>query len=154
MARPAFDGTGETMSCLWLRLDKYARPKLLAEVFTLGTVFWYAGSVLRYCDIGRGAWSRRDCLGTFLLTGFLSAILPVTSIAEEPGRSVDFDRDIRPILSDKCFTCHGPDEQKRVSGLRLDLQENAFATRDGKAAIVPGDIAASLLHQRITSDDD
>ena len=154
MARPAFDGTGETMSCLWLRLDKYARPKLLAEVFTLGAVFWYAGSVLRYCDIGRGAWSMRDCLGTFLLTGFLSAILPVTSIAEEPGRSVDFDRDIRPILSDKCFTCHGPDEQKRVSGLRLDLQENAFATRDGKAAIVPGDIAASLLHQRITSDDD
>ncbi len=77
----------------------------------------------------------------------------VATGAEEPVRPVDFDRDIRPILSDKCFTCHGPDEQQRASGLRLDVRESAFAARDGKMAIVPNDLNASLLHQRITSTD-
>ncbi len=77
----------------------------------------------------------------------------VATGAEEPVRPVDFDRDIRPILSDKCFTCHGPDEQQRASGLRLDVRESAFAARDGKTAIVPNDLNASVLHQRVTSTD-
>ena len=77
----------------------------------------------------------------------------IAMAAEEPARPVDFDRDIRPILSDKCFTCHGPDEQKRAGELRLDVRESAFAARDGKTAIVPNDLNASVLHHRITSTD-
>jgi len=77
----------------------------------------------------------------------------VLTIAQDPVRQIDFSRDIRPILSDKCFTCHGPDENKRASELRLDVKDSAFGVRDGQTAIVPGDIAGSLLHQRITSTD-
>jgi len=73
--------------------------------------------------------------------------------ALEDFRRIDFNRDIRPILSDNCFTCHGPDEQQRVNDLRLDRSAEALADRDGHRAIVPGDIAASLLHQRISSSD-
>ncbi len=71
----------------------------------------------------------------------------------EQGGSVNFNRDIRPILSDHCFTCHGPDEQQRVGDLRLDRRDVAFAEHDGQRAIVPGDLAASMLVQRITSTD-
>ena len=90
---------------------------------------------------------------TFSLTACLSTFCMVATGTEEPVRPIDFDRDIRPILSDKCFTCHGPDEQQRASGLRLDVRESAFTARDGKSAIVPNDLNASVLHQRINSTD-
>jgi len=73
--------------------------------------------------------------------------------AFEDHRRIDFNRDVRPILSDNCFTCHGPDEQQRVNDLRLDRSEDMFADRNGHRVIVPGDVAGSLLHQRITSPD-
>ena len=69
---------------------------------------------------------------------------------EEP---VSFDREIRPILSDLCFTCHGPDEQQRDSGLRLDQREGLFSVRDGRPVVATGDPAGSLLMQRILSED-
>jgi hypothetical protein len=69
---------------------------------------------------------------------------------------VAFTRDIRPLLSDKCFACHGPDIQKVKGGLRLDLRESALRpAKSGRSAIVPGDPSASGLVQRIeTSDED
>jgi uncharacterized membrane protein len=71
----------------------------------------------------------------------------------KPAR-LDFNRDIRPILSDHCYTCHGPDEGRRKAGLRLDVQEDAFRLlKSGKRALVPGDVPASTLVERITTTD-
>jgi len=70
--------------------------------------------------------------------------------AENP---ISYNRDIRPILADKCFACHGFDEKKREAGLRLDTAEGATFKRDGKSAISPGDLAASLLWERVHATD-
>ncbi len=66
---------------------------------------------------------------------------------------LEFNRDIRPILSGKCFACHGFDAKKREAELRLDTMEGATAEHDGVRAIVPGDIAKSELWSRINSED-
>src|SRR5216117_1991068 len=69
-------------------------------------------------------------------------------------KDLDFNRDIRPILSDHCYACHGPDENKRKAGLRLDRPEEALITlKSGNRAIVPGDVEKSTLVQRLTSRD-
>ncbi len=86
----------------------------------------------------------------------LIAVLFVTTAANANER-IDFNRDIKPILSDKCYACHGPDAGQRQgggeSGLRFDTKEGAFADLDGHFAIVAGDLAASEMIKRITSDD-
>lgn len=69
---------------------------------------------------------------------------------------VDFNSQIRPLLSDRCFVCHGPDENRRVLNLRLDMAESAYAellTGEGRA-IVPGKPDESILVSRIQSSDD
>jgi hypothetical protein len=73
-------------------------------------------------------------------------------LAQDPKRQstgpIDFNRDIRPILSDTCFACHGPDPTQRKAGLRFDTREGAF----GKAGvIVPGDSLNSRLIKRVSA---
>ena len=66
---------------------------------------------------------------------------------------IQYNRDVRPILSDNCYACHGPDSQQRKANLRLDRQSDALADRDGAFAVVPGDPDASALIQRIEATD-
>ena len=82
-----------------------------------------------------------------LLALFISA---ASTRGEE---KVDFNYDIQPIISGKCFQCHGPDEKTRKAKLRLDRQDDAIKERDGTRVIVPGDVAASELIIRITTTD-
>ena len=74
--------------------------------------------------------------------------------AEGAPVAVQFNRDIRPILADKCFACHGPDANQRQADLRFDQQQSALSDRDGVRAIVPGKLDESELFRRITADDE
>ena len=79
--------------------------------------------------------------------------LPAIKVSQqnELAAPLSFNRDIRPILSDKCFTCHGPDSNARKADLRLDTPENGDDYDGAYFAIVPGDPAASELVSRIQS---
>lgn len=68
-------------------------------------------------------------------------------------RPIDFNEEIRPLLSNNCFACHGPDEEERKADLRLDTHEGAIEDLGGYAALTPGDAEASELFYRITTDD-
>lgn len=86
----------------------------------------------------------------------IGTLLGVTSCLHAADK-VDFNRDIRPLLSNLCYKCHGPDQKERkggTDGLRLDTQEGAFADQGGTRAIVPGKAAESELIRRVTSTDE
>ena len=92
----------------------------------------------------------------WLLTGFLVCTYAASSSAKSPAgpAKIDFNRDIRPIFSEHCYACHGPDERKRKAGLRLDVQEDAFKElKSGNHALVAGDLSKSSLVALITSTD-
>jgi len=82
------------------------------------------------------------------------AILLLSLESKGADSKLDFTQDIRPILSDKCFFCHGPDEHERGADLRLDNAKDAFADLGGYAAIVAGKPLESELILRILDEDD
>jgi len=87
-----------------------------------------------------------------------AAAMFISSCKEEvqEASTLSYNTHIRPILSDKCFKCHGPDQQKRSSGYRLDTPEGAYAAlkdQPGKYGIVPGEPEKSDVVHRITSTD-
>jgi hypothetical protein len=81
----------------------------------------------------------------------LVAMASQTSLVAAPP--VDFNRDIRPLLADRCYTCHGPDSAARKAEMRFDTQSGLFAKRDDGKLIVAGKPSASLLFHRIISKD-
>jgi hypothetical protein len=89
----------------------------------------------------------------FMLSVLLLLAKATTSAHGDPPPAVDFNRDVRPILAENCFACHGPDANHREADLRLDTFEGATADRDGSRGIVPRDLSQSALWQRITSTD-
>lgn len=78
----------------------------------------------------------------------LSHLPSFSAASAEDTAALSFNRDVRPILSDKCFFCHGPEEKHRAAGLRLDIADAAY-----EFAITPGDARASELMSRIESED-
>lgn len=101
----------------------------------------YAGRTVA----SRGAW---------VSGAILALLLGAAAAPAEETEAPRYRRDILPILSDRCFACHGPDSASREAGLRLDQAEAATAELDsGSHAIVPGDSAASALFERIESTD-
>jgi hypothetical protein len=97
----------------------------------------------------------RNWLG-IIVAGLVStwALAPVAGGEGSNPQNIEFNRDIRPILSDICFPCHGPDKATRVINLRFDTEAGALADLGGRHAIVPGDLARSEMYQRITAKDE
>ena len=104
-------------------------------------------------------------LNLFPFPGRLGVVLVLVAAAVNFGgtelvraadqRPIDFNRDIRPIFSENCFACHGPDKNKRKAGLRLDRREEATAILEsGERAVVPGDVEKSHLLKVVSATDD
>ncbi len=83
----------------------------------------------------------------------VALIIPRAAPGQQSKGKLGFNRDIRPILSDNCFTCHGPDNNLRKARLRLDRGDGLQDDRGGRRIIVPGKSAASELFRRITASD-
>ena len=88
--------------------------------------------------------------------GRTSLLLLMIGLTEQPAYAADevvFNRDIRPILSNYCYVCHGPDSEQRQAEFRLDSESDAYSDREGYHPIVPHDLKNSTLYARIASND-
>jgi hypothetical protein len=90
---------------------------------------------------------------TFAAKYILYAALTCGLVVRAAAAAIEYDRDIRSILSDNCYQCHGPDEKARKAKLRLDLKDSALRVEDGVAIVKPGKSAESELFRRITTQD-
>ena len=88
-------------------------------------------------------------------TAYVLALIVVPCWTERNhGQDIRFSRDILPVLSDRCFHCHGPDENNREADLRLDLEEAAKRDLGGYQPISPGSLEHSEIWQRVISEDE
>ncbi|MDA0375354.1 MAG: hypothetical protein O2865_16345, partial [Planctomycetota bacterium] len=89
-----------------------------------------------------------------LRPGSCTWIVALWALVPCAAQEVSFTRDVLPLLSDRCFRCHGPDEASREGDLRLDDREDVFRDRGGIAVVVPGAPERSELVRRIEAHDD
>ena len=92
-------------------------------------------------------------LAVHLMTQSVEPALAQDESVNAVTQKVDFNRDIRSILSNRCFTCHGPDDAERQADLRLDSRDGAMADLGDHAAVVPGKPEVSELIKRVSSSD-
>ncbi len=106
-------------------------------------------------------WSRRFRLrsssGSGLFRhapGFFPVLVCLAALAwtAHAAPKVDFNKDVRSILSDRCFSCHGPDEANRKAGLRLDIEDGAKKPRGKRTPVIPGDPVNSEIVKRISAE--
>ncbi|MEX2214709.1 MAG: PSD1 and planctomycete cytochrome C domain-containing protein [Phycisphaeraceae bacterium] len=98
---------------------------------------------------------KRNPLSIVLVALLAISAAPCAEAADAPlPDEIKFNRDIRPILSDRCFACHGPDANKRKAKLRLDTEDGVFKKLDSGAIVTPGKPEASELWKRIISSDE
>jgi hypothetical protein len=95
----------------------------------------------------------KHCVSLLLLASAVCVAWNAPRQSAAAVQDVQFNRDIRPLLSDRCFYCHGPDEKNRKAGLRLDTFEGATKDRGGYRAIAPGKPDESELLKRVTAHD-
>ncbi len=110
------------------------------------TMFQYMATMFRYATVHSSI-----LLGCLALSLECSTVLAVEPGAA--GQQIEFNRDVRPILAENCYACHGFDPKHREADLRLDTFDGATADRDGFRGIVPGNLEKSQVWQRVTSRD-
>jgi len=101
--------------------------------------------------VGSGIALMRMILGN--IKYYLPMLLLIFPFDDLAGAEIDFNRDVRPILSDLCYQCHGPDQSQRKADLRLDLKEGLLGTESGSAVVAKGNAAESELFSRLVSSD-
>ena len=102
---------------------------------------------------GSGDWTIDNVRLETLPSSPQSVAATKSHVKASSAKTVYYNRDIRPILSENCFACHGPDSASRKADLRLDRYDDAIASRKGSAAIVPGNPSRSELVARISTVD-
>lgn len=117
-------------------------------------IFW---SNVRFRFLSLGVTAGLFGASVWLTACHKSVDKPADIVAAEAGlpEKIDYNLHVKPILSDRCFACHGPDQAKQQAGLRLDTPEGAYEAlaKSGHTAIVPGDLAGSELVSRILTTD-
>src|ERR1043166_6309013 len=84
-----------------------------------------------------------------LFAACVFALVLPAELGAQPARKIEFNRDVRPILADNCFLCHGPAKSARKAGLRFDTQDGLFV----EDVVVPGKPGKSKLWERVSSSD-
>ncbi len=123
-------------------LSAMTKDNCMTLKFTERLTSWFGEPPIKLC---------RNLISTIVC--LLLSSMSMMTFADEP-ETLNFNRDIRPILSAKCFACHGPDAQNRDSEFRLDTKEGAFADLGGYFGIAPGQLNQSELYRRIVSTDE